>query len=230
MNSYYQSLDDIDVIISDAELDDIYWKMDESNHITGRKGDPGLAIGASYGSNVIDIDKFVNEVMRTIDVAFEITQVQNGTFKVVELPLAKYYPFMSAFQACRSEIFRYSEPIELFFDCVKSSGLWGFPLSKPYQITTESGKTDGQLFNDLITLTSLRHPPRCRRQAAGSVRDDCRLPKEPNKFSEADRQNRTAAMECREIRVSSDAVRWRGPMGYRWRWRKRAYNSSSGTP
>lgn len=151
MNSYYQSLDDINVIISDAELDDIYWKMDESNHITGRKGDPGLAIGASYGSNLINIDKFVNEVMRTSGLAFDITQAQNGTLDVVELPLAKYYPLMSAFQACRSEIFRYSEPVELFFDCVKSIGLWGFPLSKPHQITTATGKTDGQLFNDLIT-------------------------------------------------------------------------------
>ena len=152
MNSYYQPLDDLDVIISDSELDDIYWKMDESNHVTGRKGDLGLSIGASYGSHVINIDKFVNKVMRTDSVAFEITQAQNGRFKVVALPLAKYYPFMVAFQSCHSGTFRYSEPVELFFKCVKSMGLWGFPLGQPHQISTATGKTDGQLFNDLITL------------------------------------------------------------------------------
>lgn len=137
-----------------TELNDIYQQMDQNNNMyqADINGTNLLVIGSEYASPLVDIDKFVHLDINTKDLAFDITKKPDGSISAKKLALARYYNYMLPYQASHSDIYFYSEHVELFFRCVKSLGLWGYPLGKPNQITLPSGKTDGELFNDLITL------------------------------------------------------------------------------
>lgn len=153
MNSYIQSFTSFPSC-SEIELDDIYQEMDTNNYMqeANINGKKILVIGSNYASPVVDIDKFIRKVIKTKDLAFDIKETKTGSFIAKEFPLARYYKFIFAYQTCHSDTYWYSEHVELFFKCMKSMGLWGYSLGKPNQISTNTGKLDAQIFNDLITL------------------------------------------------------------------------------
>jgi hypothetical protein len=154
MESNRQSLNSTIQPFTEQELEAIYQEMDMHNymHETNINGRKVTIVGSNYASPLVDIDKFVHKVLATKNLAFDIEQTKAGQFTVKALHLAKYYKFILAYQSCYSKIYWYSEHVELFFKCVKILGLWGYPLGKPNQITTGTGKPDAQHFNDLITL------------------------------------------------------------------------------
>lgn len=154
MNSINKTIEPEDLSTQTKELEDIHQRMDRNNctYEINTNGTKKIIIGSKYSSPLVDIDKFVHKVLSTKDLAFEINIRLNSVFEVKKLALAKYYDCIIAYQSCYSDVYWYSEHVELFFRCVKSMGLWGYPLAKPHLDSTMSGKPDAQIFNDLINL------------------------------------------------------------------------------
>ncbi len=131
---------------------DIYIAIDNDSNTSEQleNGKITTTIHLSHGSLYYSIEKFIENVIMTKELAYEF-RWEKGKQRIYKFSLANDYKMLKHFIGIFDEEKHYSENVQLFFQCCKKNniGYYSF-MSHPGVFLAEFGKIGAAVFNDLI--------------------------------------------------------------------------------
>lgn len=110
-------------------------------------------VGNDYGNLLGSIHAFVDAVLSSKEPAFEKSIKRNGMMTIKARQLGRYFNLTRGFMDCYSAEYRYSEHVDLFFDCCKKLEMEreyiNFRMG-PSGPSSQVGKCMADIFEDLI--------------------------------------------------------------------------------
>lgn len=112
-----------------------------------------LVLGMDYENQRGRIDQFVTEIASCNELGFIIIHSKFCQPTLKQLPLGRYFTFLSSFISYNLSNYEYSENVNLFFEACIELGLQYEQLTgDPFYQYDYCDKLEAELFNDLIML------------------------------------------------------------------------------